>query len=137
MVLIRLNTTFAPQGSFPILGEPILDQNGTATYIGYDAAVCIEVFDPWIVEVYNGTAGSPTTLGIVEEKNIVENFNTGNTKEKREGPEISDPNVRRELTSKRIQSVYVIAHQNSVNTMLKDNGRDSYYVPSTLVRLSP
>lgn len=133
LVLVRLNTTYAAQGQFPILGPPIVNGTGTVTNIGYDAAVCIEVFEPWIVDVYNNTAGSPTTLGIVEKKNIVEDWNVGKKKEKIQGKVISDPNVRRHLTSKRIKPVYEAAHQNSVGQMLKDNGRDSFYVPSTLV----
>lgn len=132
LVLIRLNSTFAAQGEFPVQGQTLPDINGTTTYIGYDAAVCIEMFEPWIVEVYNNTAGNPTTLKIVEKRNIVMDYNTGNTVEKRQGGEISNPNVRRELTSKRIKPVYLAAHQNSVNQMVKDNGRDSFYVPSTL-----
>lgn len=135
VVLVRLNTTFAAQGQFPILGDTIPDQNGKPTNIGYDAAVCIELFEPWVVEVYNSTVGAPTTLRIVEKKNIVEDFATGGIKEKRTGKAISDANVRRELTSQRVQPVYVAAHQNSVNQILKDNGRDSFYVPSRIVCL--
>ncbi|KAJ3571183.1 hypothetical protein NP233_g3915 [Leucocoprinus birnbaumii] len=132
VVLIRLNTTFAAQGQFPVLGQPIPDINGTATYIGYDAAVCIEVFEPWIVEVYNNTAGAPTTLRIVEKNNVVQDSNTGGIKEKRMGSAINSANVTQALSSKGLQDVYLVAHQNSINQMLKDNGRDSFYVPSTL-----
>lgn len=131
-VLIRLNTTFAVQGQFPIFGDMIPDANGTPTKIGYDAAVCIQVFEPWVVEVYNSTVGTPTTLRILEKKNTV--GDSSGMREKRTGKTINDSNVRRELTSKRVKSVYVAAHQNSVNQILKDNGRDSFYVPSPIVR---
>ncbi|KAF9448060.1 hypothetical protein P691DRAFT_730398 [Macrolepiota fuliginosa MF-IS2] len=139
VILIRLNSTFAAQGSFPIRGDPIPDANGTATYIGYDAAVCVEVFEPWIVEVYNSTVGTPTTPRIVEKGNAVGDFKAGGVKEKRMGNQLMTNDngtdvdgVRKTLLSKRIQDVYVVAHQNSVNQILKDNGRDSYYVPSTI-----
>lgn len=113
------------------------DINGTATYIGYDAAVCIELFEPWVVEVYNSTVGNPTTLRIIENGNVVRDFNTGDVREKRMGKAVDDANVRRELTSRRIQAVYEAAHQNSVNQMIKDNGRDSWYVPSPIVCPTP
>ncbi|KAF9448401.1 hypothetical protein P691DRAFT_669523 [Macrolepiota fuliginosa MF-IS2] len=139
IVLIRLNTTFAAQGSFPIRGDPIPDINGTATFVGYDAAVCIEVFEPWVVEVYNSTVGTPTTLRIVEKGNAVGDFSTGGVGEKRMGKQlVTNDNgtdvdgVRKTLLSKRIQDVYVAAHQNSVNQIIKDNGRDSFYVPSPI-----
>ncbi|KAF9448455.1 hypothetical protein P691DRAFT_775370 [Macrolepiota fuliginosa MF-IS2] len=141
VVLIRLNSTYAAQGpgSFPVRGDSIPDINGTTTFIGYDAAVCIEVFEPWIVEVYNSTVGTPTTLRIVEKGNAVGDFKAGGVKEKRMGNQlITNDNgtdvdgVRKTLLSKRIQEVYVAAHQNSVNQIIKDNGRDSFYVPSTI-----
>ncbi|KXN81637.1 hypothetical protein AN958_04098 [Leucoagaricus sp. SymC.cos] len=132
VVLIRLNTTLASQGEFAIKARPLPDENGTTTYIGYDAAVCVEVFEPWVVEVYNNTAGAPTTVRIVEKTNVVGDFNTDNIRENMQGKPISDPNTRRNLTSKRIQPVYVAAHQNGINQISKDNGRDSYYVPSTI-----
>lgn len=134
LVLIRLNNTFATAGEFPIFGDMIPDINGTETRIGYDAAVCIEVFEPWVVEVYNSTVGNPTSLRIVEKGSTMRDFNTGHRKERMSGKGIIDPSVRRVLTSKRIKGVYEVAHQNSINQLVKDNGRDSFYVPSTIVR---
>lgn len=58
-LLIRLNTSFTPSGVFG-------DGKGT-NGIGYDVGVCVEVFEPWVVETYNGTASTstPRTNGIV------------------------------------------------------------------------
>ncbi|KDQ15154.1 hypothetical protein BOTBODRAFT_304314 [Botryobasidium botryosum FD-172 SS1] len=58
-ILIRLNTSFTPLGVFGG-GQ---DSNG----IGYDAMVCVEAFEPWVLETYNGTASTsvPRTNGIV------------------------------------------------------------------------
>ena len=63
-VLIRLNTTYTPNGTFPVLSaQSIPDIAGKPTYIGYDAAVCLQLFEPWVVEVYNSTTG-PSTVRI-------------------------------------------------------------------------
>ena len=60
-VLIRLNTTYTPNGTFPVLSaQSIPDGAGKPTYIGYDAAVCLQLFEPWVVEVYNSTTGLST-----------------------------------------------------------------------------
>ncbi|KAG6913002.1 hypothetical protein DXG01_010480, partial [Tephrocybe rancida] len=44
--------------------EEVLE--GNPTWIGYDAAICVELFKPWIVEVYNSATGQPSTMRIVE-----------------------------------------------------------------------
>lgn len=133
--MIRLNTSFAAQGQFSALGEAVPDANGSATHIGYDAVVCIEMFEPWVVDVYNSSIGDPTPQNIVERGNVVRDLEAG--KERMVGEPISDPTVRRKLTSERMQQVYVAAHQNSIHQMLKDDGSaDMDYVPSTIVRLS-
>ena len=45
-VLIRLNNTFASSANFPIWSaDPIEDASGF-TQIGYDAVVCVEMYEP-------------------------------------------------------------------------------------------
>jgi hypothetical protein len=66
-VVIRLNTSFTPNGRFPVFSNRTMpDVNGTETRIGYDAAVCLQKYEPWIVETYNTSIVSPTTLRIVD-----------------------------------------------------------------------
>lgn len=119
MVLIRLNTTFTPQGIFPVLSDNKPDADGNSTWIGYDAAVCIEMFEPWVVDVYNGTLGALTTLRIVDKANTAKDTNIYGKRERMVRHSISDPNIRRELTSRRMESVYVVAHENSINQLVK------------------
>ena len=79
-VLIRLNNTFAPSANFPIWSaDPIEDASGF-TQIGYDAVVCVEMYEPWIVQIYNSSLGVPTTITIVD-KSATTDFETddGNT----------------------------------------------------------
>ncbi|TFK43069.1 hypothetical protein BDQ12DRAFT_596142 [Crucibulum laeve] len=137
-VLIRLNTSYAPEGKFPVLSESsVPDVNGTATHIGYDAAICLELYEPWVVEVYNSSVSVPSSLRIVEKAASISDMNTDRLTEKIDGPRLSDSNVKRQLNSTNLVGVYTSAHQNSVNQILKDNGRDSFYVPSpTIVSFS-
>lgn len=86
------------------------------------------------MDVYNSSTGTPTLQKIVEQGNIVRDLE--GRKEVMIGQSISDPDVKRNLTSDRMPQVYIAAHQNSVNQLVKDNGSaDVPYVPSTTVRL--
>jgi hypothetical protein len=63
--LIRLNTTLTSSGRFTVYAN-LPDANGVETRIGYDGAVCVERYQPWIVEAFNTSVGFPTILRIVE-----------------------------------------------------------------------
>ena len=127
-VLIRLNTSFTPSGRFPVYyNESLID--GVETRIGYDAAVCVEKYEPWIIEAYNTSIGSPTALRIVERGDgSTSLLPSGDIR----GPPIA--NTRYLNTTGKIPAFYV-AHDNSINQMVKDNGRDHFYVPSPTVGL--
>ena len=125
-VLIRLNTSYTPSGQFPVYSKvSIPDANGMGTRIGYDAAVCVERYDPWIVEAYNTSVGSPTAL------RIVDNSNTSLPIGKIRGYPLQ--NATRYLNTTNKNPAFYVAHDNSINQMVKDNGRDFFYVPSPTV----
>ncbi|KAF9464263.1 hypothetical protein BDZ94DRAFT_1289419 [Collybia nuda] len=132
-VLIRLNTTYAPNGNFDQFSSTLPDQNGNPTYVGYDAAVCLELFEPWIVEVFNSTTGFPRSTELIGPGNELFDFSFGKKPEKMIAPPLTDPNIIRQLNSSKMADVYLAAHENSINRMVKDNGRDSWYVPSPTV----
>ena len=123
-VLIRLNTSFTPVGRFPVYSKK--SANGVETKIGYDAAVCVEKYEPWIIEAYNTSVGSPTTLQIVEKGY----GNTSLPSGKIQGDQVQ--NTRYLNTTGKFKS-YAVAHDNSVNQMVKDNGHDAPYAPSPIV----
>ncbi|CAA7269011.1 unnamed protein product [Cyclocybe aegerita] len=126
-ILVRLNTTYAPHGKFDVLGPyPLLNEDGNMTYIGYDAAVCVELYEPWVLEVYNSSSGAPATMRIRDAMATLRDLEGEDMK----GERITDPLVSRGLNSSHMWSAYVAGHQNSVNQIIKDNGRDFYYVPS-------
>ncbi|KNZ77671.1 hypothetical protein J132_04490 [Termitomyces sp. J132] len=135
-VLVRLNTSYTPNGTFARKSnQSIPDAQGNPTWIGYDAAICVELFEPWIVEVYNSTTGLPSTLRIVEPGNVVRSQDTPDIQENLIGLPLSVtyPDVHQQLNSSKLADVYESAHGNSVNQIVKDNGRDAHYVPSPTV----
>jgi len=61
IVLIRLHRMYTPNATFPVWGAdpaPGFD-------IGYDAAVCVQMYEPWTVQIYKSSLGVPTTMTIV------------------------------------------------------------------------
>ncbi|KAJ7929139.1 hypothetical protein B0H13DRAFT_2248169 [Mycena leptocephala] len=134
-LLVRLNTTYTPNGKFLTHSDlAVPDASGQSTFIGLDAAVCLELYEPWVLETYNNSVGVPTTIRIVNKGNTVIDENTPEFKEVNIGPPLTDPTLKRHLNSTNLSLVYDVAHGNSANQILKDNGRDAFYVPSpTLV----
>jgi len=127
MVLIRLNTSFTPSGRFPVYSEKSLpDVNGTETRIGYDAAVCLQKYEPWIVETYNTSIVSPSTLRIIEKAS-----NSSLPSGKIQGDPIT--NGTRYLNTTNKDVAFWVAHSNGINQIWKDNDRGSSYVPSPTV----
>lgn len=135
--LARLNVAYAPNASFPFLGPPLEGiDDPVGSRIGYDAAVCIEVYEPWIVEAYNSSSGMlPFTTRIIgrgdemKDENV-DSMGSGAPNAKRKKVY---PGIDRSLTSDGKGNLFGIAHDNSVNQMVKDNGRDRSYVPSPTV----
>ncbi|KLO16744.1 hypothetical protein SCHPADRAFT_198455 [Schizopora paradoxa] len=131
VVSTRINDTYTPSGTFPLYGDPMLNATGSPTRIGYDAAVCVEAYEPWIVESINSTM-----TGMTPTSNRVVRSGAGFSA----GLDIGAgvvlgrlPNVTRQINSSGKGSVYSAAHDNSINQMLKDNGRDFWYVPSPMM----
>ena len=64
-VLIRFDTSFTPSGRFPVhFTKPVRDLNYTVK-MGYDAAVCVQKYESWIIEAYNTSTGSASALRII------------------------------------------------------------------------
>ncbi len=111
VLLVRVDTSFTPKGVYPV--------TRTATTppqtIGYDGAICLELFEPWVLETYNSTVGAPTSTRIVSKGNEIANVGA----ELNTGARLSG--VKRQLDSSNLSSVYDVAHGNSVNQLLKVN----------------
>ena len=146
---MRVNTTYTPGGTFPIYGDPVLNANGVETQIGYDAAVCLEVYEPWIVEIFNGTAVPPSSVRLLGPLKSSASQVASTTKSTdgwnvwknetvskgrlRVGENGVPDDMNWTLNSTGKSDAFAVAHDNSINQMAKDNGRDFWYVPSPLV----
>ena len=64
-VLIRLDTHYTPSGHFPVYSNT----SRTDSPVGYDAVVCVQRYESWIVETYNTSIASPSILRIVGKGN--------------------------------------------------------------------
>jgi len=126
-VLIQLNTSFTPSGRFPVYGEPVSNGNGTETRIGCDVAVCIQKYEPWIVETYNTSIASPSILRIVG---------------KGDGSTLLPPsgNIRgapvastRHLNTEGKDHAFTVAYGSTVNLVWKDNNLGGEYTPTPTV----
>jgi hypothetical protein len=83
--------------------------------LGYDAAVCVETIEPWVVDAYNTTAGRATTFKIVGNGGLSTlPFDYG----KRQGTPISVPlNSTLNSTGKFVP--FAVAYDSSRNQILK------------------
>jgi len=63
-VLVQLDTSLAPSGRFPAY-QNVSSPDEKEIRVGYDAAVCVQKYEPWIVEAYNTSTGSSFALGVV------------------------------------------------------------------------
>ena len=65
-VLLRLDTDSTPSGYFPVHSKTSsFTTNLEETSVGNDAAVCVQKYEPWIIETYNTSIVSPSALRIV------------------------------------------------------------------------
>jgi hypothetical protein len=105
--------------NFLRLVQLVLNRLGQSTFIGLDAAVCLELYEPWVLETYNNSVGVPTTIRIVNKGNTVIDENTPEFQEVNIGPPLTDPTLKRHLNSTNLSLVYDVAHGNSANQILK------------------
>jgi len=60
-ILLRFDTRHTPSGRFPVYSDK--------TGYGYDAAMCVQKYEPWVVETQNTSIASPSALRIIERGN--------------------------------------------------------------------
>ncbi|KAG8714159.1 hypothetical protein FRC08_012299 [Ceratobasidium sp. 394] len=125
IVLVRLNRGYAPNSTFSVQAPGTKDSPNP---IGYDVAVCVEEFKSYMLDSYNNTAGSPITLGLLHRGlDFDQRVNLPQMTTIQNG-------VQWGINSTGKFAAFGSAHDNSRNVMLKDNGRDFWYVPNpTLV----
>ena len=115
--LVRLDTKFTPSGRFPRY----------LSGIGYDAAVCVNRYEPWVIETYNSSIASPSALRIVAKEN-------GGTLPSPSGNIQGSSIVNtRSLNATGKGDAFDVANNNSITRMIKDDGRYGDYSPSPTV----
>lgn len=83
--------------------------------IGYDAAVCVEAIEPWLVDTYNATTGHATSLKIVGPGGISSSpLEQGQRKGGEHPVRLNDT-----LSSVGKFPAFALAHFNSRNQILK------------------
>ena len=114
-ILIRVIDEWVPSGRFPV------HWSGTA----YDAAVCVQRYESWIIETYNTSVTSPSVLRIVGKGN-------GNP------PLLPRGNIRGTPIAntrylKRNDALFSVTHFPAMDQMLVDTYSDYYVIPLTTV----
>jgi len=127
-VVIRLDTGSAPSGRFPVsLNQTLPNSDWIWSVVGYDAAVCVQKYEPWIIETYNTSIGSPPyAFGIVK------NENSGTSLSRIRGPSIVGSTRYLNITGKdpafnRARSIALYRMWNLVNYLGSD------FIPSPTV----
>ena len=71
-----MNTAYAPNGSFSLNDTGISNRSDNSTVtVGYDAVVCVEVYEPWVVEAYNASGITPSLTRVVGRGNDIPDEN--------------------------------------------------------------
>jgi len=115
-VLLRLDTDSTPSGHFPVHAvNSFSSPSPTTVRTGYDAAVCVQKYEPWITETYNTSIVSPSTLRIVEKGNgSTSLLPSGNI----QGAPIENT---RYLNATGKNAVFIYAHENSIGGIIVTN----------------
>ena len=130
-VLIRFEVGSMPSGRFPLYLEiPNIDIGLEDLRVGYDAAVCVQKYEPWIIETYNTSIASPSSLRVVGKGNSGPPLlPSGNI----QGASIANT---RYLNATGKHPAFLVAHDNSVDQIWKVNVLGNflgYYLPSATV----
>jgi len=120
-ILIRSDIRYTPSGRFPVHINK--SSPGTEYLIGCDAAVCVQRYEPWIIETYNTSVISPSALRIVERGySSTPLLPSGSIR----GAPIANT---RNLNTTKKYTAFALAYGSSVLRLLKDNGQYRPYYP--------
>ena len=119
--LIRISTRHSPPGRFPVY-QNITTPSGFRTTVGYDAAVCVLKYEPWVIEAYNSSTGSPSALRIVGKGDSGVSLSPSG---KIRGDRIA--NGTRYLNTTGKDAVFNPARGNGVYQITKDDGLLAWY----------
>jgi len=113
-VFIQLNTSLTPSGRFPAYWTESLPK-GVELRLGYDAAVCVQKYEPWVIETYNSSTGSSFALRVIGKQNDITPLSPSGTIR---GAQIENT---RYLNATGKDFVFSTAHNNSVDRFWEAN----------------
>jgi len=120
-ILLRFDTRHTPSGHFPVHSE--------VTGYGFDAAVCVQKYEPWVIETYNTSTASPSALRVIEKGDGGTSlFPSGNI----HGTRISNT---RYLNTTGKENAFRLAELNGVRMIsgFEDGHSGTYFGPSPTV----
>jgi len=128
-VILRFQAGYTPSGHFPVFSNrQYVDGKFFNTVVGYDAAVCVQRYEPWVVETYNTSIVPPSTFRIVEKG---DGSNSSSSSGNIRGVPIANTGY---LNATGKGPAFTVAHVNSINQMVKDSSSgDIFYTPSLTV----
>ena len=115
-ILVRFGVSDVPSGHFPVSTNKLY-------LMGCDAAVCVQKYEPWIIEASNKSTVSPSVLRIVGRGDSSTALPPSGTIR---GAPLA--NVRYLNATGKVLP-FLIGHENGVGQMMSDNGRgfQSYF----------
>ena len=130
VVLLRVDTNGMEHTRCPVyLNKTLPSAPQFWNVICYDAAVCVQRYEPWIVETYNTSIASPSILRIVGKGNASSPLSPSGSIQ---GAQIA--NTRYLNTTGKFDLIST-AHQNAIIQMQKDTSNGGYYM--TLATVGP
>lgn len=126
IVLIRSYLAYVPHGRFPVWTNVSMAPSPYGR-LGHDVAVCVQKYEPWIIEAYNTSTGTPSILRIVEKGN-------GSTSLSPSGNIRGDPvaNIGYLNTTGK-DPAFPLAHGNTIGQIVRDNNGEETYRPTRAV----
>ena len=129
-VLVRFDTSFTPSGRFPVyFNWSWPGESGQISRMGYDAVVCVQKYEPWVMETYNTSIGSASALRIVGGGSGGTSLSPNGTIR---GAPIADTTRYLNTTGKDL--ALAVARKISISQLTKlTTGRGEPYIPSPTV----
>jgi len=129
-VLVRFDTRFTPRGRFPVyFNWTWPGESNYTSRMGYDAVVCVQKYEPWVMQTYNTSIGSASALRIVGGGNGSTPLSPDGTIR---GAPIAD--VTRNLNTTGKDLAFSVARKISLSQWTKlTTGRGEPYIPSPTV----
>lgn len=134
-ILVRLNTSLAPQGNF---GSYAPAEDDSSTTVGYDAGVCLSLREPWVLDVRVSGQNAFTTVIVGLGSQLMDAHEIGMKGDRSSGLDAGLDGFGSKWDMERLRRPVRVAYRNGVNHLLRSgNGAGrGRYTPSPMVSYS-